>query len=114
MTEHNESILAKIRSYAVQTRQFIGDMDFLEFSNDDKTMVACIFNLSQIGELVSKLESEFIENSAHIPWRKMKGMRNKIVHDYEGIQLNIIWDVIVNFLPELIDNIDTMIGNNKV
>jgi len=40
--------------------------------------------LSQIGELAGKLESDFIENTAHIPWRKIRGMRNRIVHDYEG------------------------------
>ena len=109
MTEQDKVILDKIRSYAVQARQFIGDMGFEEFSNDDKTMVACIFNLSQIGELVGKLGSEFVENTAHIPWRKMRGMRNRIVHDYEGIQLNIIWDVLENFLPKLVGNIDEMI-----
>ena len=106
MRKHTEIILAKIRSYAVQAGQFIGDMDFSEFSNDDKTMVACIFNLGQIGELVGNLESEFTETHTHIPWRKMRGLRNRIVHDYEGIQLNIVWDVLTNFLPELIANID--------
>ena len=83
-------------------------MDFSEFSGDDKTIVACIFNLSQIGELAGKLESEFIEDTAHIPWRKIKGMRNRIVYDYEGVELNIVWDVLINFLPELIDNIDKL------
>jgi len=108
MTKHNEIILAKIKLYAVQTRQFLGGMDFLEFSNDDKTIAACIFNLSQIGELAGKLESNFIETTVHIPWRKIRGMRNRIVHDYEGVQLNIIWDVLINFLPELIDNIEKL------
>jgi len=110
MTERDKIILGKIRSYAAQARQFIGDMDFSEFSNDDKTMVACIFNLSQIGELAGKLGSDFVENTAYIPWRKIRGMRNRIVHDYEGIQLNMIWDVLTNFLPELLDNIDKLIA----
>jgi uncharacterized protein with HEPN domain len=38
----------------------------------------------------------------------MKGIRNRIIHDYEGIQLNIVWDVLVEFLPELIENINEL------
>jgi len=108
MKENEKIILDKIKFYAIQTRQFKSDMDFLEFSNDAKTVAACVFNLSQIGELAGKLENEFVENTSHIPWRKIKGMRNRIIHDYEGIQLNIIWDVLVEFLPELIDNINEL------
>jgi len=41
----------------------------------------------------------------------MKSMRNRIVHDYEGIQLNIIWDVLVDFIPVLIEDIDEILEN---
>jgi uncharacterized protein with HEPN domain len=54
------------------------------------------------------LDDEFIEANAKIPWRKIKGMRNKIAHDYEGIQLNIIWDVLEDFLPTLIESIEQL------
>ena len=108
MSEY-EKIIDKIKFYAVQTLQFKGCMDFSEFSNDAKTIAACVFNLSQIGELAGKLDNEFVGNTSHIPWRKIRGMRNRIVHDYEGLRLNIIWDVLVDFLPELIDNIDELV-----
>jgi len=108
MKENEKIIIDKIKNYAIQAKQFRAGMDFLEFSNDAKTIAACVFNLSQIGELASKLENDFVENTGHIPWRKIKGMRNRIVHDYEGVQLNIIWDVLVDFIPELIDNINDL------
>ena len=60
--------------------------------------------------MVTRLDSEFLETNGHIPWHKMKGMGNRIIHDYEGIQLNIVWDVIVNFLSELIKNINELKG----
>jgi uncharacterized protein with HEPN domain len=106
MKEHEKAILEKMRAYAVQAIQFRGDVDFAEFSSDAKTIAACVLNLSQIGELVGRLDSEFLEAHTQIPWRKIRGMRNRIVHDYEGIRLNIVWDVLVDFLPELIENID--------
>ncbi|MBT9132389.1 MAG: hypothetical protein DDT32_01700 [Syntrophomonadaceae bacterium] len=104
-----KAILEKIKDYAAQAIQFKGDMTFEEFSSDLKTISACVFNLSQIGELVSRLDIEFVETNSQIPWRKIKGMRNKIIHDYEGIQLNIVWDVLVDFLPELIKSINKLV-----
>lgn len=108
MKEHEKAILEKMKAYAEQAIQFKGNMEFEEFSNDLKTISACIFNLRQIGELVGRLDTEFMERNNQIPWRKIKGMRNKIVHDYEGIQLNIVWDVLVDFLSEFIKNIDKL------
>ena len=101
--------LEKIKDYAVQAIQFKDDMTFEEFSNDLKTISACVFSLSQIGELVSRLDVKFVEANSQIPWRKIQGMRNRIVHDYEGIQLNIVWDVLEDFLPELIKNINKLV-----
>ena len=108
MKKHEKIILGKIKVHAVQAIQFKGDMDFTEFSEDAKTIAACVFNLSQIGELVGRLDNEFLETNTQIPWRKIRGMRNRIVHDYEGVRLNIIWDVLEDFLPELIENIDKL------
>ena len=56
---------------------------------------ACISNLLQIGEL-SKLglDAGFMTSYPHIPWRQMYGMRNRLVHDYEGIRLQIVWETI--------------------
>lgn len=108
MKEHERIVLKKIKIYAEQAIQFKEDMTFKEFSDDLKTISACVFNLSQIGELVTRLDSEFLESSSQIPWHKMRGMRNRIIHDYEGIQLNIVWDVLVDFLPELIKKINEL------
>jgi uncharacterized protein with HEPN domain len=55
---------------------------------------ACIFNLSQIGELVNKLDGEYVLEHPETPWFKMRGLRNRIVHDYEGVNLKLIWEII--------------------
>ena len=108
MKEHERIVLEKIKIYAEQATQFKKGMTFEEFSDDPKTISACVFNLSQIGEMVTRLDSDFLDANSHIPWYKMRGMRNRIIHNYEGIQLNIVWDVLVDFLPELIKNINEL------
>jgi len=106
MKEHEKEVLQKIKAYAVQTLEFKGDIDYVEFSGDSKTIAACALNLSQIGELAARLDDDFIEKNSDIPWRKIRGMRNRIVHNYEGLQLNIVWDVLEDFIPELIDKLN--------
>ena len=109
MKEHERIILNKIKDYAKQAIVFKGDIDFAEFSNDAKTIAACVMNLSQIGELAGRLDTDFMEENSKIAWRKIRGMRNRIVHDYEGIQLNIVWDVLNDFLPDFINDVDSLL-----
>ena len=74
-------------------------------------MEACVFNLSQIGELANKIDKDFEENNPSIPWRVMYGLRNKIVHDYEGVNLVLIWDIVKEDLPELNNQLEELIRN---
>ena len=62
---------------------------------------ACVFNLSQIGELTTKFTDEFTAKYSEVPWHALYGLRNRIVHDYEGVNLNLIWDIIHDDLPQL-------------
>jgi uncharacterized protein with HEPN domain len=109
MKEREQLILQKIQTYATQSIRFIQNMDFTEFSDDMKTVCASVFSLSQIGELVSKMDTAFIEKNNHIPWYKIRGLRNRIVHDYEGIRLPDVWNVLTEYLPKLINDIDALL-----
>jgi len=113
MKDHEKIMICKIAAYAEQAIQFKDGMSFEEFTNDAKTVAACSLNLSQIGELTGRLDDDFIDTYDSIPWRKMKGMRNRIVHDYEGLLNNIVWDVLENFLPDLVHDIDKLLENDE-
>ena len=52
---------------------------------------ASVFNLGQLGEVSNKIDEEYEEEHPEIPWRQIYGLRNRIIHDYEGINLNLIW-----------------------
>lgn len=59
---------------------------------------ACLYNIQVIGEAVSKLPEDVKENEGQIPWMLIKGMRNRLIHEYFGTDLNLVWNVIKNEL----------------
>ena len=66
-----------------------------------RNVYATVFAISQIGELVKNISDETIKKYNNIEWIVIKSLRNKIVHDYDGIKLNLIWDIINNDLINL-------------
>lgn len=66
-----------------------------------KLVEACVFNLSQLGELCRIVDGSFAQEHSEIPWREMYGLRNCIVHDYEGVNLRLVWEIISSDIPEL-------------
>ena len=93
MRSKDKIILQKILNYIHEIKEFIEGYTQEEFNNDRKTINACVFNLSQIGELAGKISEEVTETSHDIEWRGLRGLRNRIVHDYEGINLNMVWRI---------------------
>lgn len=68
---------------------------------------ACVFNLMQIGELTHKSLTEKTKKEiSSIPWEQLYGMRNRIVHGYEGVKMKIVWDTIKYDLPDLKEEIE--------
>jgi uncharacterized protein with HEPN domain len=94
-------IIEKIVAYMEKILTYVGDTDQTTFLADTKLVEACVFNLIQIGELGGRLDESFREAHPDIPWQKIRGLRNKIVHDYEGVRLDIIWDIVRNDLGKL-------------
>lgn len=62
---------------------------------------ATVLVVSQVGKLVKNFDSNFQKQYSNIRWRAIKNLRNKIVHDYEGIQINLIWSIVKEDLPQL-------------
>ena len=80
-------------------------MSFEKFAKDDKTIDAVVRNFEIIGEASNRLPEEFKSSHGSIDWVRIKGFRNRIVHDYFGIDHSIVWHIIQNFLPKLINEI---------
>lgn len=80
-------------------------LSYEEFCADTKLVEACVFNLSQMGELANKVDTGFAEAHPQIPWRSIYSLRNRIVHDYEGVNLQLIWEIIAGDLLSLEDKL---------
>jgi uncharacterized protein with HEPN domain len=84
---------------------YTDNMSFDEFTNDNKTIDAVIRNFEVIGEAANRLPDEYKEENKFIDWHKIRGFRNRIVHDYMGIDYSIVWEIRNNFLLELINDL---------
>ncbi len=80
---------------------FIKDMDFSEFIEDKKTVNAVVRSIEIIGEATKNIPKILKDKYPGIPWKKMAGMRDKLIHEYFGIDKEILWETAKNELPLL-------------
>ena len=92
----------KIKKYTFQT-------DFDTFISDDKTLDAVVRNFEIIGEAANRLPEQFKVDNNQIDWRRIRGFRNRIVHDYFGIDFQIVWNIKNDFLPKMIEDLKELI-----
>lgn len=78
---------------------YTSNISFDEFASNFLIVEACLYNIQIIGEAVSKLPEDVKTNNSHIPWMPIKGMRNRLIHDYIGTDLQVVWNIIVKELP---------------
>ncbi|MGI0482274.1 DUF86 domain-containing protein [Geminocystis sp. CENA526] len=71
---------------------------------------AFLRSLEIIGEATKKLPHDFRQQYPEIPWKKMTGMRDKLIHEYFGVDYNLVWDVIINDIPLLHQQIQAILN----
>lgn len=101
MKSKDRIIIQKMITYIDDVEKYVEGLEAKDFLDDKKTITACAFTVSQIGELVKEIDDEIIVKYSNIPWNSIKGMRNRIIHDYENVDLSVLWGTIKGSLPEL-------------
>ena len=104
-------LLNDIRQAIDRIEQYIKNLSFDAFSDDQKSVDAVVRNLEIIGEVANRLSDEFKEKYSEIEWYKVVGLRHRIVHEYFGIDLEIIWQILQKDLPELRQKITRIMGD---
>jgi len=80
--------------------EYVGRYSFSDFKKDYKTVDAVIRNFEIIGEASKNVPQEIKKKYNKMPWEEMYLLRNKVSHEYFGIDYEIIWDLISNYIPE--------------
>lgn len=82
-----------------------------EFLNDETLKRAIVRSLEIIGEATKKIPADFKIKWNNVKWKEMAGMRDRLIHDYMGVNYSIVWDVIINKIPELSAQVVIVIEN---
>ncbi|BBL82788.1 DUF86 domain-containing protein [Thermus thermophilus] len=81
--------------------RYTAGLTFERFAQDDRTVDAVVRNLEVIGEAARQIPSEVRERYPEVPWRRVIGLRNVVVHEYFAVDVEIVWTVVRQSLPEL-------------
>jgi len=93
--------------------EYTRDVTTEHFMESVKTQDMVIRRLEIIGEAVRNIPENIRKDFNHIPWRSIAGMRDKLIHEYFGVDLKLTWNVVVNELPALKKNIAEVLNNYK-
>ena len=103
--------LEDILEAVARIERYTAGQSFQQFSHDEKTVDAVVRNLEVIGEAVKRIPEEIRQKHPSMEWRKIAGLRDILVHEYFGIDAEIIWDIVQNKLPLLEQSVRSLLGS---
>lgn len=106
--------LDHIEQAAADARSFVEGLAKDDFLADKRTQQAVIMSLIIIGEAATKVTdgyTEFTQAYAEVPWRSMRNMRNRMAHGYFDINLDVVWETVQEWLPELLKQLPVVRQN---
>ena len=111
MTKDNSIYLSHIKEAIANIISFIQDIDRENFLENRLVQDATIRNLEIIGEASKNITAKFRDNHPEIEWKKMAGMRDKLIHQYMGVDILAVWGVIEEVLPTLDEQISKLLDD---
>ena len=108
-----KGIMLNIISHCERIEEKLFDISKQDFDKSKDIQEIVCFNIFQIGELAKNLSTEFIHQFNGMPWRQIKGMRDKIGHGYGTVKMNDVWDTAIEDIKPLKDYCQQIINDNK-
>ncbi|AZB71711.1 HepT-like ribonuclease domain-containing protein [Synechococcus elongatus] len=99
--KRDQESLIDINNAIKRILRFAHGVSRTELDKNDEKLSAILYQITIIGEATKRLSKDFRRENPDIPWREMAGMRDVIVHEYDQLDLDVVWDVIINKLPSL-------------
>ena len=109
----DRELLYDIQEALRRIKAYTHEMTYKAFLRDTRTQDAVIRNLEIIGEATKKLSVELRNRHPDVPWKKMAGTRDRLIHDYIGVDIEIVWQIIIAELPDLALQIAKISVNNS-
>jgi len=101
MPREYKACLNDILDAIQKIEKYTGNLAFDDFADDERTQDAVVRNLEIIGEAVKNIPVEIRNKKPEIEWQKIAGLRDILIHAYFGIDVDIVWDIVVTKIPEL-------------
>jgi uncharacterized protein with HEPN domain len=95
----SSAIIQDILNCIDHIQLYTAGFSFDDFTKNFMAVEACLYNIQVIGEAVTHLPEDIKEKEIQIPWALIKGMRNRLIHEYFGTDLPLVWDTIKRDLP---------------
>lgn len=108
--KNDQVYLEQVLDSADKITSFTNNFTYEKFANDQKTQSAVIMQLALIGELAKRISKE-TQSEINIPWKAVAGFRDRAIHDYYQIDLEIVWTTIIEDLPLLEKALRTFLKN---
>lgn len=106
----SDLLLLDMKEAAEKILKYTQGLSFEDFLADDKTIDAVVRNFEIIGEASLRIDEDFRSDNPQIEWKKLRGFRNRIVHDYFGIDYEIVWSILTQDLEELVFQLDQLLN----
>ena len=104
----DEHLLDDVIESITRIQNYTQGINYQGFREDIKTQDAVMRNIEIIGEAVRNLSSDLKDNNPTVPWKEISGTRDKLIHDYFGVNIDVVWGIIELDLPDLTDRIATI------
>jgi uncharacterized protein with HEPN domain len=102
-------LLQDLIEAAGRIMQYCAELDRPSFDQDTKTQDAVLRNIEILGEAAKSLSDRIKDRCDDVPWRNIARMRDRLVHAYFGVNWDIVWDVVMNDLPELAERLNQIL-----
>lgn len=107
--EEDKVYLKHILDAIATTEKYTKDVSIEEFEENTLIRDGVIRQIEIIGEAVKNLSGNFKESRKEVPWKDIAGMRDKLIHEYFGVDLDLVWETVKNDLPQLKKQITKML-----
>jgi uncharacterized protein with HEPN domain len=97
---------------ATKIKEFVAGYEKVDFKKDEKSSLAVVRLLEVLGEAAKSLSEECRGNYPQIPWRQIAGTRDRLIHGYFDIDLDIVWNIVYSDLPALIVQLEKAVQEN--